>query len=84
MPTYEFKCDDCGERFDIRALFSEKEKGLNCECPRCGSEDTEQVFGGLIFFVKSGAAALTRPVGAGCLPDCSSCGLARRSGSETH
>lgn len=73
MPTYEFKCDDCGERFDIRASFSEKEKGLNHECPRCGNEDTERVFGGLVFFIKSGAVASTCPAEGGCPLGCSSC-----------
>ncbi len=77
MPIYGFKCGDCGERFDVRAAFSEKDKGLNPKCPRCGSEDTGQVFDGLVFFAKSGEVAFTPPAGGGCLPGCRSCGPAR-------
>ncbi|MGB9845816.1 MAG: FmdB family zinc ribbon protein, partial [Methanothermobacter tenebrarum] len=60
MPTYEFECGDCGERFEIRASIKEKEQGLSPKCPRCGSENTGQVFGGLVFFAKSGDVAFSK------------------------
>lgn len=66
MPTYEFECGDCGERFEIRASFQEKEKGLIPKCPRCGSDNTGQVFGGLVFFAKSGEVAFSKPSGGSC------------------
>ena len=28
MPFYDFKCDECGERFVVRATFKEKQAGL--------------------------------------------------------
>ena len=37
MPTYEFACTDCGEKFEVRASMSEKDKGLKPACPTCGS-----------------------------------------------
>ncbi|MGQ9494291.1 MAG: FmdB family zinc ribbon protein [Anaerolineae bacterium] len=66
MPTYEFQCGDCGERFEIRASFKEKEKGLNPKCPRCGSENIGQIFGGLVFFAKSGEVEFAKPSGGSC------------------
>jgi len=66
MPTYEFQCGDCGERFEVRASFKEKDKGLDVKCPHCGSENTGQVFGGLVFFAKSGRIESTTPSGSSC------------------
>lgn len=59
MPIYEFQCADCGARFEVRASFSEKDKGLKPKCPQCGSENTGQVFGRLVFYAKSGQVAFT-------------------------
>lgn len=45
MPVYEYKCDDCGKRFDIVATLMEKEAGLNPVCPGCGGIKVHQIFG---------------------------------------
>ncbi|MFO7676606.1 MAG: zinc ribbon domain-containing protein [bacterium] len=45
MPVYEFKCEECGRRFDLVASLAEKESGLKPECPKCGSANCTQVFG---------------------------------------
>jgi putative FmdB family regulatory protein len=45
MPVYEYKCEDCGRRFDLLASLAEKETGLEPECPKCGSSNCLQVFG---------------------------------------
>lgn len=66
MPTYEFQCADCGERFDVHASFSEKDKGLNPKCPKCNSESVGQVFGGLVFFAKSGEVSFNPTPGSCC------------------
>ncbi len=42
MPTYEYTCKKCGERFDVQRGFFEKEK--KAKCPKCGSESSERVF----------------------------------------
>jgi len=44
MPTYEYICSNCGNKFDIFATLSEKEKGLKVKCPNCGSKKASQVF----------------------------------------
>ncbi|MEM7828563.1 MAG: zinc ribbon domain-containing protein [Candidatus Aenigmatarchaeota archaeon] len=38
MPIYEFHCEDCGQKVEIIASISEKEKGLELVCPSCGSK----------------------------------------------
>ncbi|MCW5962531.1 MAG: hypothetical protein KIT83_00725 [Bryobacterales bacterium] len=42
--TYEYKCDECGAGIEVRASMAEKERGLNVECPACGSARLTQVF----------------------------------------
>ncbi|MEO0071428.1 MAG: zinc ribbon domain-containing protein [candidate division WOR-3 bacterium] len=45
MPVYEYKCENCGKRFDIVATLAEKEAGLNPTCPDCGGTKVHQIFG---------------------------------------
>lgn len=45
MPVYEFKCEDCGKKFDVVATLSEKESGLSLACPKCGGMRVRQLFG---------------------------------------
>jgi putative FmdB family regulatory protein len=41
MPTYEFKCKDCGEDFEVVCHMSEREEKM--VCPKCGSRDVTSV-----------------------------------------
>lgn len=63
MPTYEYKCMDCGEKFEVFTSISEKEKGLDVKCPKCGSDNVGQIFGGLVLIHKTGDIV---PSGGGC------------------
>jgi putative FmdB family regulatory protein len=45
MPVYEFRCEDCGRRFDVVATLKEKDAGLDPVCPKCGGTDCSLVFG---------------------------------------
>ena len=36
MPIYEYVCTDCGDKNSVRAIISEKEKGLRVVCQECG------------------------------------------------
>jgi len=45
MPVYEFRCDECGRKFDVIATIEEKEAGLQPVCPNCGGMNVRQVFG---------------------------------------
>jgi putative FmdB family regulatory protein len=64
MPIYEYFCQDCKNKFDVKASMSEKEKGLKVVCPACGSKQTVQVLGGFYTFSKGRASS-----GGGCGPN---------------
>ena len=38
MPTYEFECEACGHRFEVRQSIAEHGNGPG-PCPRCASSD---------------------------------------------
>jgi putative FmdB family regulatory protein len=42
MPTYDYKCRECGEVFEVFRHFSELDKEV--KCPNCGSLKTERIF----------------------------------------
>jgi len=42
MPTYDYKCNECGQVFEVFRRLSELDKEVNC--PNCGSKKTERVF----------------------------------------
>jgi len=44
MPTYDYKCKECGKVFEFPLRLSELNGQVNC--PNCGSEKTERVFSG--------------------------------------
>jgi len=44
VPTYEYRCQDCGHKFVEVLSLSEHEKHKP-QCPKCKSRKVEQVFG---------------------------------------
>lgn len=46
MATYEYKCSDCGNAFNIEATIREKEEGTSDKfaCPKCSSKNIKQEF----------------------------------------
>lgn len=64
MPTYEYFCQDCENKFEIWISLSEKEKGFKVNCPKCDSSKTVQVFGNFFTFSKGGSN-----FGGGCGPN---------------
>ena len=42
MPTYSYQCRKCDHLFDEILTIKEYEEGKR-KCPKCGSEDVEQV-----------------------------------------
>lgn len=49
MPFYDFRCQQCGHPFTVRATFQEKDAGLHPECPVCQAQETQQVLTAGIF-----------------------------------
>jgi len=42
MPTYDYKCKECGNVFEVFRRFSELDEQV--DCPNCGSHKTERLF----------------------------------------
>jgi putative FmdB family regulatory protein len=42
MPTYEFKCRQCGKKFTLTETYSDRDRHDE-KCPKCGSEEVEQL-----------------------------------------
>ncbi|MGQ9492861.1 MAG: FmdB family zinc ribbon protein [Anaerolineae bacterium] len=63
MPIYEYRCTQCGEKFDkwLRSMSAAE----NICCPRCGSQRVEKV---ISLFGKSGSTARTVASDASCAP----------------
>jgi len=51
MPTYEYRCQKCGERFEQVQHVAEPRKAKT-RCPKCGSVSVKRVFS--TFFAKTG------------------------------
>ncbi|GAW92077.1 hypothetical protein Moth_2262 [Calderihabitans maritimus] len=65
MPTYDFRCVNCGERFSRRVPIEERDK---VRCPQCGSK-AQQLLTGFIYFGKSdggGSGSCSRSSCSGC------------------
>jgi putative FmdB family regulatory protein len=72
VPLYEYRCQECGERFDVRASFAEKQAGLEPHCPACESRRVKQVITAGVF-IRSGPSGASGPgcapaAGSGCCP----------------
>jgi len=50
MPTYEFKCDDCENIFEVFASISAKERGLDLTCEQCGGQKISQAITSYMFY----------------------------------
>jgi putative FmdB family regulatory protein len=42
MPTYEFKCKQCGKKFTLAETYSDHDRHDE-KCPKCGSKEVEQL-----------------------------------------
>ena len=72
--TYEYRCRECGEVFDVTASVAEKEAGLHPECPSCGSKKAAQVFGAIGILSATGTGSGGGPFGMpGCGPGAGGC-----------
>jgi putative FmdB family regulatory protein len=43
LPIYEYRCHNCGEKFEVLA-YSQSDTAIIC--PKCGSENVERVMSG--------------------------------------
>jgi putative FmdB family regulatory protein len=61
MPIYEYRCPDCGHRFEMLQRMGEGGEGL--ACPRCGAGRVEKQFS--TFAATGGAREAAASCGAG-------------------
>jgi len=53
MPIYEYECEKCGERLELRRSISDNDSEIRC--PKCGTENPRRVFS--MFTTDSSGAA---------------------------
>jgi len=73
VPVYEYRCEDCGERFDVRASFAEKQAGLEPTCPACDGGRVMQIMTAGVFIRSAASSGASGPgcapsAGSGCCP----------------
>ncbi len=44
MPTYDYICQDCGARFEVRMSMAAYAEGAQRTCERCGSKSVVRAF----------------------------------------
>ena len=59
MPTYDYKCKECNENFEVLCKIAEM--SLPRECKHCGSLNTERFIGGAPGLGDSFAMGLVKP-----------------------
>ena len=71
MPFYDYRCEKCGEVFEVRASIKEKVAGLKPECPQCHARETRQVItAGLVLHSRGGGSGSLSGCGPGAGPGC--------------
>jgi len=73
MPIYEYKCQDCGARFE--ALRSIKDADTPIHCKKCHSGQTHRIASACFTKVSGGSVTSGSSGCSGCSGgSCSSCG----------
>ena len=57
MPMYEYECQSCGEKFELRRSFSDSDEEI--KCPKCGEQNVKRA---ISVFASSGGSD------SGCAP----------------
>ena len=75
MPIYEYKCKDCGKRFEILRSIKEADAQISCEC--CQSNQTYRAVS--VFNAQSGSRIIAGNSNGGCAGcssgSCSACNI---------
>jgi putative FmdB family regulatory protein len=64
MPIYEYRCQECGEKFE-KFVRSMKNPGPETRCPKCGGQKVEKLLSSFGLQVSSSTSA---PVCPTCMP----------------
>lgn len=67
MPLYDFHCEPCATKFEVRASIKEKQAGLQPECPTCHSSAVRQIVtAGLVLHGSDGGSLSLASPACGC------------------
>lgn len=68
MPRYDYRCQDCGQTFEIRLSMSEYSESNKPDCPECGSRNAERSFSavGVLVGSRGGSGGSTGGGGGTC------------------
>ncbi len=58
MPMYEYECQECGDKFELRRGFSDSDEDI--KCPKCGIQNVKRA---MSLFASSGGGS-----GGVCIP----------------
>lgn len=71
MPTYEYVCSECTQKFDVYMTLAEKESGKKPECPNCKGSNVVQVLGNIMIMGSRSSGSNLPPVcGPNAEPSC--------------
>lgn len=59
MPIYEFKCEDCGEEFEV--FLKNKEEISKAECKRCGSKNLKRLMSIVSAIISESSSKAEKP-----------------------
>lgn len=65
MPTYEYKCNDCGNHFDV--IKSMKDYDNPAECQACHETNTSRLISNTSFYGAGGWDSVSFNPGLGCI-----------------
>jgi putative FmdB family regulatory protein len=57
LPVYEYECQKCGERFELRRSMSDSDQDI--KCIKCGAEKPRRIFSTFATSSGGGSCALT-------------------------
>jgi putative FmdB family regulatory protein len=72
MPIYEYRCDDCGTKFERLVRRAEEIQAM--ECPSCGQRHLKQELSTFSAHMASPSKGGPAPCGAGMCPTPGMCG----------
>lgn len=67
MPTYDYTCQECGVRFEVRMSITAYSEGAKPNCEKCGSEKVERAFTS-VNVLTPGRSSNSGSSGSGCGP----------------
>jgi putative FmdB family regulatory protein len=59
MPYYDYRCGECGKKFEVQQTFQEHDRGEDHEqhkplkCPKCGGRKVEALVASSVYVITS-------------------------------